>query len=112
MVFANEIEEIPENRFHEKISELNSFTVIDFFAGWDMPCLMFSPLVDEIAKKFNPHINFTRVNIDRNSKLMEKMNIPSLPALLFFYEGKEVERICGEIQEEELEKKLQSFINK
>ena len=65
------VEEFTGNHFDEKVGK--NIVVVDFFAEWCMPCLMMSPIVEEMCEKFSK-IKFIKVNIDENSKLAEKFN--------------------------------------
>ncbi len=107
MPIRNGIEEISENHFHEKID--NPLTVIDFFAGWHMPCLLMEPVIEEMAEKFDI-IKFARVNVDECSKITDKFSISKFPTLVLFKKGEEIERIQGQLPAEELEEKLKGFI--
>ena len=107
MSVNNSVEEISENGFEKKVEK--GFAVIDFWASWCMPCLIMSPVIEEMAGKF-PKIKFLKVNVDENSKLSEKFNIMSIPTLIIFKEGKETGRIIGSLQAEQLEEKLKSYL--
>ncbi len=104
----NGVDEISEKEFQEKINEM--FVVVDFFAEWCMPCLMMSPIIEELAKKFKGKIEFVKVNVDDNSSLANKLGIMSIPTLVIFKEGKEIERLTGAISSEQLEEKLKSLV--
>ena len=101
--------EISEKEFEETINnkEKNA-VVIDFYADWCMPCLMIAPVIEDLAVKMKK-IKFARVNVDENQNLSEKFNISSIPCLVIFKEGKEVERITGAPPEEILEEKLNKY---
>ena len=100
------VEEISGNHFEEKIAK-GSF-IVDFFADWCMPCLMMSPIVEEMAEKFKK-IKFLKANLDDNQKLAEKFNVMSIPTLIFFKNGREVNRITGCLPADVLEEKIREF---
>jgi len=108
MPVKNGVEEISEREFNEKIN--NPLAVIDFWAEWCMPCLMMAPVIEEMAEKFRGKIVFAKVNIDDNKGLAEKFEIMSIPCLIVFKEGKEIERLVGAIPGEQLEEKLKSLV--
>jgi len=68
--------------------------VIDFWASWCMPCLIMSPIIEELAEKFK-QVKFGKVNVDDNSNLANKFKIMSIPTLKIFKDGKDVETMIG-----------------
>lgn len=104
----NCVEEIYKNGFESKIGK--NVAVVDFFAEWCMPCLMMSPVMEELADKFRGKIHFCKVNIDDNSELVQKHKVLSVPTLIVFKEGKEVERITGSQSPDLIEEKLKKHL--
>lgn len=74
-----------------------------------MPCLMLAPVFEELASKIK-EAKFARVNVDENRELSSKFNVTSIPCLIIFKEGKEVERITGALPEEILEERIKKHI--
>ena len=105
---SNGVEEISEKQFDSKIQ--TGVVVIDFFAEWCMPCVMLSPVIEEMNEKFKGRINFFKVNIDDNSELANKKEVMSIPTLVVFKDGKEVERFVGGMPAAQLEEKLKKFL--
>jgi thioredoxin 1 len=108
MAVNNGVEEISEKQFVETISK--NLVVIDFFAEWCMPCLIMAPILEEMKDKFKGKIEFAKVNVDDNSELANKFKIVSIPTLVIFKDGKEIERIIGTIAAEQLEEKLKKLL--
>jgi thioredoxin 1 len=96
--------EISEKEFEETVNG-NKLTVVDFYAEWCMPCLMIAPTIEELASKLTK-IKFVRVNVDENHTLSSKFGITSIPCLIVFKEGKEVNRMVGALPEEVIEEKI------
>ncbi len=103
----NGVEEISGNHFNEFIKE--DLVVIDFWASWCMPCVTMTPIIEETAEKFKK-IKFAKVNVDENSKLAQKFKIMSIPTMIIFKKGKEVERLTGSMPAVVLEEKLNSHL--
>jgi len=100
------VEEFSGNHFDEKVGE--GTVVVDFFAEWCMPCLMMAPVVEEMCEKFKK-IKFMKVNIDENQHLAEKFDVMSIPTLIVFKDGKEVNRITGALPANVLEDKIKGI---
>ncbi len=103
-------DKVPEltNREFEDFTK-KGLVFIDFFAEWCMPCLIMSPIIDELSDKFKGKIKFGKVNVDDNPNLAHKFNIISIPNIILFKDGKKVEQIIGVMPLEELEKILKNY---
>jgi len=82
--------------------------IVDFFAEWCMPCMMMAPIIEEMDEKF-PKIKFAKLNIDENKALAEKHEVMSIPTLIVFKKGKEIDRFVGMQPAEVLEEKLKKL---
>ena len=97
MVTHNDSEvELTEEEFNEIISNGHKLVVVDFFAEWCMPCVMMSPIIEELAESITmKEVKFVKINTDDNPHLSQKYKISSIPCLVIFKKGKEVGRIVG-----------------
>jgi thioredoxin 1 len=111
MVQYDSATEITEEEFDEIINNSHELVVVDFFAEWCMPCLMISPVIEELAAQMSD-IRFSKVNIDDNQGLAGKFRISSIPCLILFKQGKEVGRIIGAQTAETIEEKIRNFISR
>ncbi len=101
--------EITDEEFDEIINNSHKLVVVDFFAEWCFPCLMISPIFEELADKIK-EVKFVKVNVDDNQSLSKKFGISSIPCLIVFKDGKEVDRIVGGRTGEEIEERLKKFL--
>ena len=88
----------------------NKTAVIDFFAEWCMPCLMMVPVIEELSKKFAGRIGFAKLNVDENREIATKFKIMSIPTIIVFKGGEQVERITGAQSSDILAEKLKKFL--
>lgn len=101
------VEEINEKEFEKLIKK--KVVVVDFFAEWCMPCLMMTPILEEVAGKFK-QVSFAKVNIDENSALTEKFSVMSVPTLIIFKNSKEAGRFIGSMSADVLEEKIKKLV--
>lgn len=84
--------------------------VIDFWATWCGPCIKLGPIVEELADKYADKATFGKVNIDDNDEVASDNKVRNIPTVLFFKDGKVVERSVGLVKLSDLESKLQSIL--
>ena len=75
--------------------------LIDFWAAWCGPCRMLSPLVEEIAEE-TTEFKVCKVDVDDQMALAERHNVMSIPTLVVYKDGKEMNRSLGYISKEEI----------
>jgi len=66
---------------------------------------MMAPVIDELSEKLED-INFIKVDVDDHQELAHKFGVMSIPTLIIFVDGKEVNRIVGAMPEEALTEKI------
>jgi len=102
------VEELTNGEFFDFIKD--GVVLIDFFAEWCMPCVMMSPIIDEMSDKFKGKIKIGKVNVGDNQEIASKFDVSSIPNLTFLKDGKVVEQIVGAVSAEELEEKIEKFV--
>ncbi len=77
--------------------------VVDFYADWCGPCKMIGPIIDELAEKFSSdEVKFCKVNVEQQRELAIKFKVMSIPTILFYKDGEQVNRITGAVSKNEL----------
>lgn len=104
------IHHIENNQINEEVlKNENKLIIIDFFATWCMPCQMLTPILVEMDKKYNENVEFYKVNIDENQETAIRYGIESVPTIIFFKNGVEIERQIGLINEEKFSKLIEEL---
>ena len=78
-------------------SEINSgkVTLVDFFATWCGPCKMLGPVLEQVADEVKDKANIVKLDIDGSMDLAKQFGVMSVPTMVIFKDGKEVDRIVG-----------------
>lgn len=67
----------------------------DFWAPWCNPCRMIAPIIDQLAEEFNGLASVGKINIDDHPDAAAAFGVASIPTMIIFKDGQEVERIVG-----------------
>jgi len=86
------------------------FVIVDFWAPWCMPCRMVSPIIENLSKKYEGKISFGKLNVDQQQDIAVKFGIMSIPTIIIFQNGKEVDRIIGAMPEEMFEERIKGVL--
>ena len=69
--------------------------LVDFWAPWCGPCKMLGPVFEEAEKEVNGKAVLAKVNVDEQQDLAVRFGVTSIPTLILFKNGKEVNRSLG-----------------
>ncbi len=95
---------------HEDMVKQHSMLVVDCFADWCGPCRMIAPFVVELATEYSGKVAFGKVDVDQSPGVSRQYSISSIPTLLFFKDGKLVERHVGALPKPALKDKVEALI--
>ena len=93
---------ITQNNFNLEVENSDKPVLIDFWASWCGPCMMMSPVVEQIEKE-HPEIKVGKVNVDEEMVLAQKFMVVGIPTLILFKNGKPEITSVGFKGKEELE---------
>lgn len=101
------VNKINENEFDKTQSGVS---VVDFNATWCGPCKMLGPVLEDLSGEYEGKVNFFGVDVDDNQDLAIKYGIQSIPAIVVFKDGKEVNRQVGFVPKPALKKFIDGSI--
>lgn len=101
---SEEIKNFTDDSFHSGIQ--NGVVLVDFYADWCGPCRMMKPILEKVAGESQDAM-IAKVDIEEAQKVAASFRITSVPTLILFKDGTEVNRLVG-LQDAEAIKK---FIN-
>ena len=111
MVKNDIVPELSKVEFDNFVKE--GVVFVDFYADWCMPCMMMSPIIDDLSEKFKGKIKFGKVYVGESQDLAQKFGVSSIPHLMVFKDGKKIEEYIktGKMKGYEiLKKQVPAFI--
>lgn len=100
------VTELSADTFKQKINDLS---LVDFYAEWCGPCKQLAPVLEQLEKEL-PKIKFYKLNVDHAQDIAAQFGVMSIPCLILFNHGKEIDRIVGFYPKERLKQELEKFI--
>jgi len=102
---SNLLEATTEN-FDKEVIGATGKVLVDFWAPWCGPCRMQTPILEKLVSAGEIKAKICKLNTDENTAIAQKYGIVSIPTLILFQDGKEIERFVGVQPENVLKTKL------
>lgn len=93
--------DVTKENFDEEVLNFDGKVLVDFWAEWCGPCMMLSPLVDEVSEEMDD-VKFCKVNCDEARDLALEFGIMTIPNLLVFENGEQINQSIGYIEKEDI----------
>ena len=103
--------ELTEQSYKSVIDDTSSPLVIDTWAPWCGPCRAVGPVIEELADEFAGRVRVAKMNVDNCQTAAASFGIQAIPTILFFKNGKEVDRVIGAQGKEVLQAKFQNLLD-
>jgi len=92
--------------FSREVLSVTGAVIVDCWAPWCAPCRMVAPVLDDLSVKYAGGVKIAKLNVDENPLTATQYDIRNIPTLLFFREGKMINRVTGALPREEIERHL------
>ena len=92
-----------DSNFEADVIKSDKPVLVDFWAEWCGPCQRIAPLVEELAKENAGKMKVGKLDIDENPDTAGNYGVNSIPTLIVFKNGKEVDRVVGALPKSQLQ---------
>ena len=103
--------ELSDSSFYRYIEKNDLPVIVDFWASWCGPCKAMAPVFSAIALQ-SESLLFAKVNTEKAQQVSADATIRSIPTVIFFHHGKEIDRISGGLSESQLKNWLMQCVQK
>ncbi len=102
--------EITSENFEQEVVRSSQPVMIDFWGPQCGPCLALMPKVETLAERHGEGIKLAKVEAPKNRRLCLNLRVMSLPTFLFYKDGREVDRLTGNVTIEGIENSLNKLL--
>ena len=99
-----------DSNFKQEVLNAKGLIMVDFFAVWCGPCKMMAPAIERLAESYKGKVKIGKLDVDENNETSSQYEIQSIPTIIFFKDGKLVDKLVGFQSEEALKKKLDTHL--
>lgn len=100
---------VGEADFEQEVLRADRPVIVDFWAPWCAPCRMVAPTLEALAREQNV-LKIAKVNVDENPRLASRYGTMSIPTMIVFNGGREVDRWVGALPEQALRSRVARWI--
>lgn len=101
---------LTDNNFRQEVLQEEGVVFVDFWAPWCGPCQMVGPIVEQIADEYRDKVKVGKLNVDENQSIAVQYGVMSIPTMIVFKDGKEVDKLIGAVPKKAIEDKLKQHI--
>jgi len=99
---------ISKSDFETEVLKSDVPVLVDFWATWCRPCIAIAPHIEALSEEFAGQAKVFKVDVDSDQELASQYGIMSIPALVVFKGGQEVDRMVGAGSKDD----IKAFLNK
>jgi thioredoxin 1 len=101
---------ITDATFESEVLNAAEPVLVDFWATWCGPCKMIAPVLEEIATEQTGRLKIAKLDVDANGGTAMRFGVQSVPTLILFKDGQQVERLLGAMPKQSIMSKLERHL--
>jgi thioredoxin 2 len=93
---------VTDESFDELVLRSPVPVLLDAWAAWCAPCRMIAPALEQVASERSGRLRVAKLNVDDSPATAERLGVRSIPTLVLFRDGREVDRVVGALPKGEI----------
>jgi thioredoxin 2 len=102
---------VTDQTFNKEVLSWPEPVLVDCWAPWCAPCHMVAPVLDQLASEYQGRIKIAKLNVDENPTTSSQYGIRSIPTMLIFKNGTQIDKLIGALPRQEIEQHLKSALS-
>jgi thioredoxin 1 len=102
--------EITDVNFEQEVLKSSKPAMVDFWAAWCGPCRAIAPSIEALAEEYKNRAVVGKIDVDANDQIPAQYGVRSIPTVLFFKDGKLVDKSVGVAPKSSFEEKLKALL--
>ena len=101
---------VATNSNFQELLQDSKLVVVDFWAEWCGPCKAVAPIVEQLATEYEGRVLIGKYDVDEGTDLAVDFGVRNIPTILFFKDGKMVDRQVGSSSYDDLKAKVEALL--
>jgi thioredoxin 2 len=101
--------DVTDQTFSREVLSFSGPVLVDCWAPWCGPCRMVAPVLEQLASEYAGRVKIAKLNVDENPATASQYGIQSIPTMLLFKNGKQVNSLVGALPKAEIERHLSTI---
>ena len=99
--------QLNDQNFKKEVLECRLPVIVDFWASWCGPCKKITPIIEELSSEYSAKIRIGKINVEDNPQITAFYGVMSIPAIIFFKDGRVLCQCTGALSKADLKKKIE-----
>ena len=102
--------EFSDASFQTEVIGSDKVTLVDLWAEWCGPCIMMTPVIDELSTEYEGRAVIGKLNVDDNPNVPTEYNVRGIPTFLIFKNGELKDKVVGAQTKQVLKDKIDALL--